>query len=522
MHERVTWLIPILNGMPFLPEMLASIENQTYTNWEVLVWDNGSNDGTLEELEKWIPHRLPGRIIKNTPLSLGKSLAKLVEQSSTDFCARIDADDINFSDRLEKQVEFLIAHPDVAVVGSQMNLIDNEGIMCGKLIVPCQHNDIVHMMLIENSISHPSVLFRRSKILEVGNYRHLENWNSVNIEDYDLWLRVASSYKLSNLEATLVNYRIHDKSTTQIAIREDRLKDAVNSCIAENALKLFGCTSKEIQFLRQKQSFLTIKTLYKIARHLNNIYTDNLLFRIRSESFIQVARNYIPSKDIISRLVIACLDRKVFSLPREIFQITKDLAFKLPGFQETYDLWYQHKINSKWKKKLKQWIKKKRKEKTFIHSSLYFVGVSKPNLETLTIESECYIDKDFSIWLSDDKGANPKLTLKHKVYIARDVFIGVFQPISIGNFVQIGAYSYILSGNHKYQKRDIPIREQGYTGAPVLIEDHAWLGTHVVVLPGVTIGEGAIIAAHSLVNRNVPAYEVWGGIPARFIKHRPN
>lgn len=517
MHERVTWLIPILNGMPFLPEMLASIENQTYTNWEVLVWDNGSTDGTLEELEKWIPSRLPGRIIKNAPLSLSESLAKLVEQSNTEFCARIDSDDINFLDRLEKQVSFLFSHPEIAVVGSQMRLIDDEGVICGNLDVPLHHDDIIHMMLYKNSISHPSVLFRRSKILQIGNYNRLDN-----IEDYDLWLRVATCYRLANLKEFLVSYRVHNKSTTQIAIRENRLKDAVDNCISKNSYSLFGCMPEEINLLRQKQHFLAIQPLYKVAKHLHKNQGGKLLNRLRSESFIYVSRSYIASKDIISRLVIASLEEQPYSLPKEILKIIKYLILNLPGLRNIYHLLHRIKIEFGWRMKLKKWFIEKKKMKTFIHESLYFVCGYKPNLENFIIESECYIDKNFSVWFSEDEGAKSQLKIKYKAYIARDVFFGVFQPISVGQFSQIGAYSYILSGDHQYQKRDIPIREQGYKGAPVSIEDHAWIGTHVVVLPGVTIGKGAIIAAHSLVNRDIPPYEVWGGIPAKFIKHRPN
>ena len=64
----------------------------------------------------------------------------------------------------------------------------------------------------------------------------------------------------------------------------------------------------------------------------------------------------------------------------------------------------------------------------------------------------------------------------------------------------------------------VPIYYQGYIGDPICIEDEVWIGTHVIVLPGVTIGKGAIIAAGSVVNKNVPAYEIWGGSPARFLQ----
>ena len=65
------------------------------------------------------------------------------------------------------------------------------------------------------------------------------------------------------------------------------------------------------------------------------------------------------------------------------------------------------------------------------------------------------------------------------------------------------------------------VQWNGQVKAPVVIEDDVWLGTHVVVLPGVTIGKGAIIGASSVVTKDIPAYEVWAGVPAKFIKRRP-
>ncbi|MBV8731891.1 MAG: acyltransferase [Acidobacteriia bacterium] len=105
--------------------------------------------------------------------------------------------------------------------------------------------------------------------------------------------------------------------------------------------------------------------------------------------------------------------------------------------------------------------------------------------------------------------------------MGRHTYLGVYLPISIGDHTIIGAYSYIISANHCFESREIPIQDQGFQGAPITIGEDVWIGTHVVILPGVTIGKGAIIAAGSIVNRNVPAYQIWGGVPARFIKERP-
>lgn len=292
MSERVTWLLPIKNGMPFLPETLASIEAQTYTNWEVLAWDNGSTDGTVEELHKWIPSRLPGRVVTGQPLSLAISLAAMVEQCKTEFCARIDADDVNVPERLEKQVAFLVAHPEVAVVGSQMYCVDGSGAKQGLFHwLPLHHDDIVHFMLHGNGMAHPSVLFRRSAVLQAGNYR-----DAINVEDYDLWLRVAVHYKLANLDVPLLYYRIHDKSTTQMAIAQNRLAKVTDEWFCKNAPLLYGCSERDARLLRQRKHPYALFVLFQIARHLQRTQKGRLIDRLTSKSFLRACKNFMLSR----------------------------------------------------------------------------------------------------------------------------------------------------------------------------------------------------------------------------------
>ena len=102
--------------------------------------------------------------------------------------------------------------------------------------------------------------------------------------------------------------------------------------------------------------------------------------------------------------------------------------------------------------------------------------------------------------------------------INENVFI---QGAHIGEHVLIAPGCVILSRSHVHDRLDIPIALQGETqAAPVTIEDGAWLGRNVIVMPGVTIGAGAIIAACAFVNRNVPENTIYGGVPARLIRKR--
>ncbi len=518
MDKRVNWLIPVRNGMPYLPETLASIEKQTYKDWEVLVWDDGSTDGTLEELEKWIPHRLPGRILSGAPLGVGGALAKLVEASQTKYCARIDADDINFPDRLEKQVAFLDTHPEVAVVGSSMQIIDNQGNDSNLLYeVPTSHEAIVHKFLLSNYMAHPSVLFRREAIIKVGNYHPLPN-----VEDYDLWLRLASLYQLANIAEPLVYYRIHEQSETRIAIKEKRIEPLVHDRLIAHAPKLFGCSELEMKQLLNQEHPSTLLAIQHIAKHLEATQRKNQTPPWKSFEFLQSIQKFINPNDIKTRLVMSLRKpQPIQAFFHELLDITVHYLKQVPLISKTLTFVRRNYYRQQWKRRFNVWLKDREEEKTKVPKQIDFCSNPYPDLENIKIEPECSIEHGFSLWLSLDKGAKPLLTIKKKSYIARNVFIGVFQPISIGEYVQVGAYSYIISGNHNYNTRDIPIVQQGFTGAPIVIEDDVWIGTHVVVLPGVKIGKGAIIAAHSLVNRNVPDYEIWGGVPAKFLKHRP-
>jgi acetyltransferase-like isoleucine patch superfamily enzyme len=516
MKDRITWLLPIKNGMPYLPETLASIETQTYTNWEVIVWDNGSTDGTIEELEKWIPSRLPGRLVTGNPLTLGGSLAQMVEICETELCARIDADDINLPERLEEQVKFLSTHPNIAVLGSWMYFINETGEVREDLYtIPLEHDDIIHEMLTRNAIAHPSVLFRRSAVLAVGNYRHLDN-----IEDFDLWLRISQHYKLANIDIPLVKYRIHENSTTQLAIKGNRINQAMDDCICENAPLVFGCSESEMRLLRARKHYFAIQPVLKIAKHLQQDQSGKLGDRLSSPSFISHTKNLASSQDVISRLFLsACHPDRTF-LYREMKGIVKASAKRIYGVKYLSTQFNQYNHKKKRDKQLHQWLKNIKLKGGSIHSSIEFTGVELP-LNYIDIAEKCAIERDFLLWLSPDPGADLKFVMKNGAYIGRNTYIGVFKPISIGENTLIGANCYIISANHNYEQRDIPIKAQGFTGAPIEIEDDVWIGTHVVILPGVKIGKGAIIAAHSLVNQDVPTYEVWGGIPAKFLKHRP-
>lgn len=306
MSARVTWLLPVRNAMPYLPAALASVEAQTFRDAEILAWDNGSTDGSLDELRKWIPARLPGKVVTGRALPLGACLAAMVAEGDSELCARMDADDVNEPDRLARQVAFLDGAPDVAIVGCQITHLDENGGSHGLLYsVPCSHDDIVLRLLTGNPLPHPTVVFRRAAVLAAGNYRDVGAG-----QDYDLWMRLAVRHRLANLGEPLLRYRIHGQSITQSVSQENRVEAVADARFVANAPDLFGCPPAEARMMRERRHPRIVGMLWRIARHLRRTQGGSAWRRLRSAPMIAAGRCYARSGDRLSRLALALLERR--------------------------------------------------------------------------------------------------------------------------------------------------------------------------------------------------------------------
>jgi len=114
-----------------------------------------------------------------------------------------------------------------------------------------------------------------------------------------------------------------------------------------------------------------------------------------------------------------------------------------------------------------------------------------------------------------------RIQIGNRVSINSNVQLGAADcgEIVLGNNVAIGPNVVIRASNHEYEKRDTPIYQQGHRGGRIEIEDDVWIGANVTVLPNVRLGEGSVIAAGSVVNRDIPPYSLAGGVPARVLKN---
>ncbi len=198
-----------------MEEALLSILNQSYTNIEILCIDDGSSDQTLDILNQYGSQDSRIRIEKNNwnrgliyTLNMGLSLA------NGSLLARMDADDISSPDRIEKQVEFLEAHPDIALISSGYKAINRQGRVIGTFMPTTTTSDAcAFATLFITPIIHPLMMGRTNILKSVG---YSTKDYALHNEDYEMWSRmVRMGYKIANLRMVLGKVRYNESSVSR-------------------------------------------------------------------------------------------------------------------------------------------------------------------------------------------------------------------------------------------------------------------------------------------------------------------
>ena len=234
----VTVLLPVYNGMPYLKPALESILNQTYGKLDILVINDGSTDGTAEYLAGIKDSRL--RVLHQKNMGLVATLNRGLQEAHYDWVARMDADDISLPERIARQVAFAEANPQYDAVASYHGYIGRNDsrftyIFFGKTVAPTgrvKMSDPPRYDPRENVVAHPTVMYNRHKVLELGAYRH----QHYIAEDYDLWLRMSEAGALACLPEALVLIRYVGSGITSSNLEAQFVAGKyANACAAARA-----------------------------------------------------------------------------------------------------------------------------------------------------------------------------------------------------------------------------------------------------------------------------------------------
>lgn len=210
--ESLTVLMPVYNAANHIAEAIESILVQTYSDFEFLIIDDASTDETVNIIRSFTDKRI--RLICHSQnKGIRDTLNEGIALANTELIARMDADDISHPWRLEKQVDFLVKHPDHAMVCSLSKVIDKDR----NFIRPYDpyEMDLYYGLFFDCYICHSSVMYRKSGVEAAGKY------TMEYAEDFDLWWKLSRLYKIHIIPEPLLLYRVHEQNHSKVHKRSE-------------------------------------------------------------------------------------------------------------------------------------------------------------------------------------------------------------------------------------------------------------------------------------------------------------
>lgn len=206
---KVSVILPVYNAGYFLIEAIESILNQTFTEFELIIINDGSTDNSGEIIAGFHDSRI--RVINQVNNGLRATLNLGLLKAKGAYIARMDQDDVSLSDRFAKQVAFLETHKDHVLIGTTYAYINEQGKITGAFPALLDDEDIKRELYTKSPFGHGTVMFRATALKE-GGYTYSQE--AVHVEDYEFWLRFSKAGKYANLPEILYLWRQSSSNTT--------------------------------------------------------------------------------------------------------------------------------------------------------------------------------------------------------------------------------------------------------------------------------------------------------------------
>ncbi len=208
----ITVLMPVYNAERFLAIAIESILGQTFTDFEFLIIDDCSTDKSVEIVHSYNDARI--RYYRNEKnLGISPTLNKGVELATAPLIARMDSDDISYPERLHTQYDFIQANPDGALYSCWVKVVDQDG----RFMRQDNFNSrfYYYNLTFICWIYHPTIIFRKKEIMEIGMY------TVPYAEDFELFWQISRRFKIYNVPAVLLDYRVTDQSLHQVLKKKE-------------------------------------------------------------------------------------------------------------------------------------------------------------------------------------------------------------------------------------------------------------------------------------------------------------
>lgn len=208
----VSVIMPVYNAGDFLVEAIKSILKQTYKNFEFIIIDDCSTDNSWKILQKFKKKNKKIKIYRlKENVGVSQTVKFAIEKAKGKFLARMDADDIAVTTRLEKEINYLLKNPETVAVGTQCCLINKDGKTIGKKTFPTKFEDIYKYIFTFIPVQQPTLMINKTKLPKDFKY-YYDSLDTA--EEVELLFKLFQYGKVENLKESLHYYRLHDKNTS--------------------------------------------------------------------------------------------------------------------------------------------------------------------------------------------------------------------------------------------------------------------------------------------------------------------
>lgn len=246
MMPFISILMPVYNCGQYISQAIDSILCQSHKYYEVIIINDGSKDNTLSILSLYKDSRL--NLISEGHKGLVSSLNQGLHRAKGKYIAIMHGDDIASTDRIQNQIQTLEKYPEIGILGSACQLIDETGRSLGSRTWPLTDIELRWESLLQCPFAHPSVMMRRD-VLKNNNLTYDDSF--ISVEDYELWTRMFQYTSGMNASETLLHYRIHpDSISSRSKNAQMDLHDQVSFRTIRRNLPECEVTMNDVRLLR--------------------------------------------------------------------------------------------------------------------------------------------------------------------------------------------------------------------------------------------------------------------------------
>ena len=201
--------MPVFNGEKYIGEAIESVLNQTWTDFELLIVNDGSTDNTAAVIASYNDKRI--KLVNQQNAGVSGALNTGLKEAVGEYIARFDADDICYSNRLDKQYKFMLENPQYILIGSDVDYINEEGDFIFNFKNTGHTNSEINETFMQNCpFVHSSVFYRKDVVIELGGYETKAH----SFEDYFLWVKLIKRGMVCNFAEPLIKVRFNPSSVT--------------------------------------------------------------------------------------------------------------------------------------------------------------------------------------------------------------------------------------------------------------------------------------------------------------------